>query len=193
MYGRTMTITYPGQRIHLRPIRVEDVDAIMTWVNDPEVVRNFATMGNITREQEVAFLERMIASETDRLYAIETLEGQYLGNAGIHKIWWPARNGRLGIVIGDQAFHGRGLAQEALRLLLAHGFEELGLHKLWMVHYATNERMRHIASKLGMREEGRLRDEYFHQGAFHDMVRHAVLEDEYRELARTWGHVQARS
>ncbi|MCB9687620.1 MAG: GNAT family N-acetyltransferase [Alphaproteobacteria bacterium] len=192
-----MTITYPGQRIHLRPIRVDDVDAIMTWVNDPEVVRNFATMGNITREQEVAFLERMIASETDRLYAIETLEGQYLGNAGIHKIWWPARNGRLGIVIGDKAHHGRGLAQEALRLLLAHGFGELGLHKLWMVHYATNGRMHHIAGKLGMREEGRLRDEYFHQGAFHDMVRHAILEEEYRELATSWGHVhdgdQARS
>lgn len=186
-----MPITYPGQRIQLRPIRVDDVDAIMTWVNDPEVVRNFATLGNITREQEVAFLERMIASETDRLYAIETLDGMYLGNAGVHKIWWPARNGRLGIVIGDKAHHGRGLAQEALRSLLALGFEDLGLHKLWMVHYATNERMRHIAGKLGMTEEGRLRDEYFHQGGFHDMVRHAILEHEYRALAPSWGHTPA--
>ena len=167
-------------RIRLRPIRVDDADAILEWINDPEVTRNFAALGHITREQEVRFLESTIASDTDRLYAIEALDGAFLGTAGVHKIWWPARNGRLGIVIGDKRAHGKGFAQEGLRLLCGVAFRELGLHKVWLVHYATNGRMRHVARKLGFVEEGVLRDEYFHEGAYHDMVRHSLLESEFQ-------------
>lgn len=166
--------------IRLRPIRVDDVDAIMEWINDPAVTANFATMSqHITREEELAFLERTIASPTDRLFAIEDAAGTYLGNAGIHKIWWPARNGRLGIVVGRKEAQGRGVAQAALRALCAIGFRELGLHKLWLVHYSTNARMAHVAGKLGFVREGVLRDEYFHQGTYHDMVRHSLLAHEF--------------
>jgi len=180
--------TYPGYRIQLRPIRVDDVDAIMEWINDPSITRNFAAMSTeITREQEVAFLERTIASDTDRLYAIEDLDGNYLGNAGIHKIYWPARNGRLGIVIGKPGAQGKGIGQEALRLTSARGFVDLGLHKIWLVHFATNARMHHIANKLGFVEEGTLRDEYFHADGFHDMLRHSLLEQEFAALRVQWG------
>lgn len=169
--------------VRLRPIRLDDVDAILEWIGDPDVTANFATMSQpITREQELAFLAATLASDTDRLYAIEDPEGRILGTAGIHKIWWPSRNGRIGLVIGRTEVQGRGLAQASLRELCAIGFETLGLHKLWIVHYATNGRMRHIAGKLGFVEEGVLRDEYFHQGTWHDMVRHSLLDHEYRAL-----------
>ena len=179
--------TFPTYRIRLRPIRLDDVDAIMEWINDPAVTRNFASMSErITREQEIAFLERTLASDTDRLFAIEDLEGRYLGNAGIHKIYWPARNGRLGIVIGRKDAQGQGLGQEALRLTAALGFRDLKLHKIWLVHFATNARMHHIAKKLGFVEEGTLRDEYFHADGFHDMLRHSLLEDEFAALRHSW-------
>lgn len=169
--------------ITLRPLEESDVDELMTYVNDPEVVGNFATMGAVTRDQELAWIRAMRASDTDRVWAIVGDDGRFLGNCGIHKIWWPARNGRLGIVVGHKATHGKGVGTAALRLLLAEGFQTLGLHKLWLVHFAGNERMRHVAGKLGMTQEGVLRDEYFHQGRFHDMVRHAVLEDDWRYRA----------
>jgi [ribosomal protein S5]-alanine N-acetyltransferase len=169
----------PDAPVRLRPIRLDDVDAILEWINDPDVTRNFAGMGEvITREQEIAFLERILASDTDRMYAVEDREGRYLGNAGIHKIYWPARNGRLGLMLARSA-HGRGLGTATLRTICAIGFEALGLHKLWLVHYADNARMRHLARKLGFVEEGVLRDEYFHRDRFHDMVRHSLLEHEY--------------
>lgn len=185
-----MPFTLPHSPLRLRPIRLDDVDAILSWVNDPEITANFATMGHITREQEIAYLERTLASDSDRLYAIETHDGVYLGNAGLHRIYWPARNGRLGVVIGTKAAQGRGLGQEAIRLLVALGFLELGLHKIWAVHYVANARMRHILGKLGFEEEGILRDEYFHEGAFHDMVRHALLEPAFRA---GWGRPWAGS
>jgi len=175
-----MAFSYPGYRVQLRPIRRDDVDAIMEWINDESVTRNFAGMSQkITREQELAFLDQVMASETDRLYAIEDREGRYLGNAGVHKIYWPAKNGRLGLVLGDRASHGKGLGQEALRLLVARAFTELGLHKVWIVHFASNRRMAHLCGKHGFVQEGVLRDEYFHRGAWHDMVRQSLLAPEF--------------
>jgi RimJ/RimL family protein N-acetyltransferase len=179
--------TAPGHQIQLRPIRLDDVDALLTWVNDPEVTRNFAGLSErITREQELAFLRGVIASDTDALFAIEH-EGRIIGTAGLHKIYWPARNGRLGLIIGRREVQGRGLGQQALRLITALGFLELGLHKVWVVHYATNARMRHIVGKLGFVQEGVLRDEYFHRDAFHDMVRHSLLRPEFDARQQAWG------
>ena len=167
--------------MQLRPIRLDDVDHIMEWINEPDVTRNFADMSKkITREQELSFLEQMIESETDRLYAIEDDDGRYLGNAGIHKIYWPAKNGRVGLVIGRRDAHGKGYGQRALRLLCEKGFAELELHKLWLIHFVDNARMHHIATKHGFVVEGTLRDEYFHAGGYHDMIRLSLLEDEWR-------------
>jgi len=183
-----MAFTSPDYRVQLRPVRISDVDSIMEWINDPQVTRNFAGMSEpITREQETAFLSSMIESKTDRMYAVESNDGVMLGTAGIHKIYWPARNGRLGLVLGVPSARGRGLGQQTLQLLTALGFNELKLHKTWIMHYASNARMHHIVRKLGFTEEGVLRDEYFHKGVFHDMLRHSMLEDEFREIALRGG------
>ncbi|MEZ4318446.1 MAG: GNAT family protein [Myxococcota bacterium] len=184
--------TFAGFRVALRPLTMDDLDAIMEWINDPEVTKNFAGMSaQITREQEAAFLEGVFASDTDRLYAVIDTEGRYLGNAGIHKIYWPAKNGRLGLVLGAKQARGRGYGQEAMKLLAARGFLDLGLHKLWLVHYSTNARMAHIATKLGFVPEGRLREEYFHGGEYHDMVRYGLLEQDFAALAPAWGTIGA--
>ena len=189
------SIERPGYRVRLRGICDSDVDAIMTWINDPEVTKHFAAFDrDVTREDELRFVTNMRASPTDCLFAIERVvseaqppreraehvdDGAMIGTVGLHQIYRPAQNARLGIMLGGAGARGAGLGQEALRLVVAYAFERLGLHKVWMVHYASNERMRHIAHKLGFRAEGCLRDEYFHRGAWHDMVRQGLLATEW--------------
>lgn len=177
-------ITRRGGPIRLRPARPDDAEAIVEWLNDPEITKNFAGFGEpITLEAERAFLAKMAASREDRLFAIEPTEGgAVIGTVGLHRIYWPARNARLGLMIGGRGAQGKGLGQEALRLVIAYAFGVLELHKVWLVHYADNARMRHIAGKLGFTQEGVLRDEYFHAGRYHDMVRHALLAPEWETL-----------
>ena len=196
------SIEKAGYRVRLRGIREADVDAIMTWINDPEVTKHFAAFDRqVTREEELRFVGQMRASPSDCLFAIERVlersdgtaseaqppreraphveDGALLGTVGLHQIYRPAQNARLGIMLGGPGARGAGLGQEALRLVIAYAFERLDLHKVWMVHYASNDRMRHIAHKLGFRAEGCLRDEYFHRGAWHDMVRQGLLATEW--------------
>ena len=93
--------------------------------------------------------------------------------------------GRVKVLTEPQRrdLHGQGLGQEALRLLITLGFEALDLHKLWMMHFASNHRMQHLCTKLGFVNEGVLRDEYFHQDGWHDMVRGSLLRADYDAAA----------
>ncbi|MBI2899216.1 MAG: GNAT family N-acetyltransferase [Planctomycetes bacterium] len=152
------------------------LDDVMLWVNDPDVVKNLARFDHpIMRDEEREFLVRLFSSTNDRVFAIEE-DGRYVGQIGIHQIYRPAKTGRIGVVIGRREEWGRGHASRAIELLLPVAFEQIGLNKLWAIFYTTNARMRHITEKLGFVQEGTLLDEYFHQGAFHDMVRVCLLK-----------------
>ncbi len=170
----------------LRPTDVESVlDGVLEWVNDPEVTKNLARFDHVfTREEEREYLTALFASETDRVFALENGAGEYIGQIGIHQIYRPARHGRLGIVLGRKSEWGKGHARRAMGQLLPLAFGDLGLNKLWTIFFTGNARMRHICEALGYQQEGVLRDEYFHQGRFHDMVRMSLLAREWKASAR---------
>ncbi len=172
-------------KVKLRPLERKDLDNMMAWVNDPEVIKNFARFsGEITREEEAGYLERMLASETDRVFAIENEEGDYLGNIGLHQIYWPARNARLGVILGNKAQQGKGYGQAAINEILRIAFNEHKLHKVWLMTFKENEKAQHVYRKCGFKVEGLLREEYILKERYHDMVRMSILEQEYQERSR---------
>lgn len=170
-------------KVRVRPATMGDLDQIMSWINDPEVIAGIANIKSpVSREEEEAWLRRTLSSPNDRLFTIEDVAtGTYVGQGGIHQIYWPARNGRLALIIKKE-FQGRGYGVAASRALLAHAFEELKLHKIWCIVREDNPKTIHLNKvRMGFREEGRLIDEYGLDGRYHTMLRLAMLEDEYRK------------
>jgi RimJ/RimL family protein N-acetyltransferase len=170
--------------VTLRPLDLTDVDHMMTWVNDPAIVGNFATFSGepFTRDQELAYIEKMRASTVDRVFAVERVaDGTYLGNVGIHQIHWPSRVGRLACIIGSRAEMGKGYGSAAIAGALDWAFRAASptLHKVWLMCFRENERARRTYARLGFVEEGTLREEYHHQGEWHDMTRMGILAREW--------------
>lgn len=160
-----------------------DLDHIMTWINDPEVIAGIANIKSpVSRDEEEAWLRRTLAGPNDRLFSLEdAASGAYVGQGGIHQIYWPARNGRLALIIKKE-FQGRGYGLAANRAILAKAFDELKLHKVWCIVREDNPKTIHLnRDRMGFRQEGRLIDEYALGGRYHTMLRLAMLEDEYRE------------
>ena len=168
--------------VKLRPITLHDLDNMMTWVNDTDVTKNLANFREeITREQEREYLEHIINSNTEQVYAIETPEGVYMGNVGLHQIYPAAKNARIGITLKKE-FQGGGNAQAAITELMHIAFEDLGMHKLWGIVWEDNPKTQHIFRKLGFQEEGILIDEYRLNDIYHNMIRFYMLENKYRQL-----------
>ena len=155
---------------------------MMGWVNDPEIVGNFAAFSGraITRDEELAYLERVTASAADKVFVIERQEdGRYLGNVGIHQIHWPSKVGRLACIIGSRADMGKGYGSAAIAAVLDWAFRDARLHKVWLMCFRSNTRAQGIYRRIGFLDEGVLREEYFHQESWHDMVGMGLLDREW--------------
>jgi diamine N-acetyltransferase len=167
-----VSASHPGLR--LEPLTIEHLPHVMTWVNDHEVMQYFANrQTHITEEEEARYLQALIASPSDRAYSV--FDGdRYVGQCSVNAIYWPARNGRLFIVIRRDA-QGHGYGPAAVRALLDIVWRQLELHKLWLIVRRDNRAAQAMYLKLGFDFEGVLRDEYCVNGRFFDMVRMSIL------------------
>ncbi|MCP4502628.1 MAG: GNAT family N-acetyltransferase [Deltaproteobacteria bacterium] len=92
---------------------------------------------------------------------------------------------------------GRGIGSAAIRAILKVAFSgkdvvvdetseirDLALHKIWLMIFRENQRSHQTYLRLGFKDEGLLREEYFHQDRWHDMVRMSLLVDEWQEESK---------
>lgn len=165
----------------LKPLSTKDIDSIMLWVNDPEVIKNFQNFKKrITRSEELSFVKKLIASKNDRTFSIfEKNTKEYIGQISINQISWQNKLGRLSVFISRQHW-GRGYGQEAIPLILKIAFKELKLNKIWLIVYAENKKGLHLYKKIGFKKEGLLKEEYFWEETYHDMVRMALLKSGFK-------------
>jgi diamine N-acetyltransferase len=86
----------------------------------------------------------------------------------------------LGIFIGEKNQWSQGYGREAIGLLLGYGFNELNLHRIYLRVDASNTQGIRCYIHCGFVEEGRLRDNTYHQGQFEDQLIMSVLRPEYQ-------------
>lgn len=73
----------------------------------------------------------------------------------------------------------RGLGTGATRLILAHGFETVGLHRIELSVYTFNPRARRVYDKVGFVYEGTMRDALLCEGEWIDADTMSILESEW--------------
>jgi diamine N-acetyltransferase len=166
--------TKSANSVKLVPLEIEHLPHVMSWVNDRDVMQYFANrQTEITEEEERRYLQSLIASRNDRAYSVFDGE-RYIGQCSINQIYWPARNGRLFVVVRKQE-QGKGYGSVAITQLIEKAWNELDLHKIWLIVRCDNRSAQAMYLKLGFDFEGVLRDEYFVGGRFYDMVRMSIV------------------
>jgi len=68
--------------------------------------------------------------------------------------------------------------------MLAHGFNTLKLHRIYLDIDPQNERSIAVAERAGFRREGLFREAFFRDGEFLDSVFYAMLYEEWLARAR---------
>ena len=165
-----------SNRLKMSPLELSDVDNIMTWVNNPEVVKNLQHFNKkFTRKDELDYVKKMQASKNDFVFSFFTDTGDYVGQGGIHQISWDNKLGRLSLVIKREHWN-KGYAQEILPALINYTFRKLKLHKVWLMHWKENKKAAYLYKKFGFKKEGILKEEYFWKGRYHDMVRMVIIK-----------------
>ena len=148
--------TLSGERVTLRPVRREDHPDILRWQNDPEVAwwmdyeRTF-TLEDIHESEENARRE-------GHPFLIEMADERGIGRIGLNGFSERDRTCSLYVFIGERDVWSMGYGTDAMRLLLAWGFETFDLYLAQLWSLATNARAIRAYEKVGFRIDGVLRE-----------------------------------
>lgn len=141
-------------RLMLRHWRPEDRAPFADLNDDPEVMAHFPS--HQTREQSDAMADRIGTFLDERgwgLWAVEVAEsGEFAGFTGLaiprfDAAFMPAVE--IGWRLARGAW-GRGIASEAARASMHHGFSVLGLDEIVAMIVPGNVRSQAVATRLGM-------------------------------------------
>lgn len=172
-------------RLTLREFVADDWPAVQAYHNDPRYLR-FYEQDGATPESARAFVQMFLGQQAERprtrfqLAIALRAGGPLIGNCGIRLRAPGAPEADIGYELAPQHW-GRGYASEAARAMLAFGFAELRVHRIWAQCVAENHGSANVLRKLGMRQEGRLREQEFFKGRWWDNLIFAILEHEWRD------------
>ncbi len=130
------------------------------WANDPALMRVMGRARVVSEAEHQAWFEAL-AHHDDRVYfAVETAgEALHVGNVWLWAIDRRHRKAELRVVIGDAAARGRGIGIAVIDRMCRHGFDELGLHRIYAYVLAINPAGRRAFERAGFALEGALRDD----------------------------------
>ncbi len=174
-----------GNKIRLRAIERDDLDAFVRWFNDPEIRRYLFMYRPLSKAAEERWFGELSRRDPDEIpMAIETLDGVLIGNTAFNDIDWRNRSAEFGIVIGEKEYWNRGYGTDATLTMLRHGFGTLNMHRIFLQTLEYNHRAIRCYEKCGFRHEGTLRKAIYRDGEYHDLLMMSILRDEWDA---TWG------
>ncbi|BCL17317.1 GNAT family N-acetyltransferase [Micromonospora sagamiensis] len=179
-------------RLLLRPFRADDVDALHDLRTRADVLRYLYWPPATIEQTRDVVAQRLtmntLSRENDALVlAVEQrATGRMIGEADLRWLSVEHRQGEVGVILHPEA-QGSGFATETVSALLDLAFDRLGLHRVVAQTNAHNAASIRALHRLGMRQEGHLRQCVHVAGVWHDELVFAILAEEWASTAPTGG------
>ncbi|MBX7235025.1 MAG: GNAT family N-acetyltransferase [Caldilineales bacterium] len=145
-------------RLRLRPFQDADLEAFLAYRNDPAVARYQGWEMPYTRAMAEDFIAVMKTRTPDlpgkwlQLAVEAKATGVLIGDVAFYLLEGDLRQAEIGFTLAT-AYQRQGYATEAVRRLLAHLFEEKGLHRVRANCDDRNLASVRLMERLGMRRE----------------------------------------
>ena len=180
----TGRLVIAGERVVLRRPTENERPALERWRNERLVSRSLIAAVLDEVLEHLADLD----TRDDRLDMIVWTGPSFRGGSvsevpvglvTLHHVDREVGQAELGKLIGETAYRGKGAAQEATHLLVAYGFEHLGLNRIYLRTMDGNLKNIKINEQLGFNFEGVLRQAARVNGSLGDVIQMAMLRAEY--------------
>nr|WP_104909899.1 GNAT family protein [Nostoc sp. 'Lobaria pulmonaria (5183) cyanobiont'] len=172
------------QRLILRDFVKSDWPAVHKYASDPKVVR-YLTFGANSEEDTKNFLQTEISlqgEEHHQHFALAVTLKPRKQLIGICRISIQDTDNKIGSIgyCLTQEFWGQGYAPEAVKAVVSFGFQQLDLHRIFANCHPENIASARVMQKIGMQQEGYLREHHWIKGEWRDSWLYAILEHEWR-------------
>jgi [ribosomal protein S5]-alanine N-acetyltransferase len=183
-----------GDKVYLRPFERTDItDDYLEWINDPRVNRHILASGYpVNRDALEAYYESSQPPGCAMFAICDKETDRHIGNGRLSQIDAIHRGALFGWLIGPAEYRGKGYGTDALVQLLRFGFHHLGLNRIWSAVALQNENSIGSIDKVGMTNEGILRQYFFVNGGYIDGVVLSMLREDFDKRHGTPGEWETR-
>jgi len=147
-----------GDKVLLRQKRVSDADNDYTWRCDPDLtVLDAAPPLRLSRREYVAFStdEMRYPHTYRRRFAIDSADGEHIGNCMYFDIDDTSQQAEIGVMIGNREYWDRGYGTDAVRTLVRHIFGTTRIDRVYLKTLEWNLRAQRCFGKCGFVKCGR--------------------------------------
>jgi RimJ/RimL family protein N-acetyltransferase len=176
------------RRLILRPVREEDAVHLFPLINDALVAANLRTVPHPYPARALepwirCARQAMARRERYEMAVVVKTTGLPIGAIALTNLSWAHMNAELGYWLG-RAHWGSGYATEAAIRMVAFGFDELGLERIYACCFKGNPASARVLEKAGMTCEGCARHEVRKNDRFIDVLHYGVIRADYGSVQR---------
>jgi UDP-4-amino-4,6-dideoxy-N-acetyl-beta-L-altrosamine N-acetyltransferase len=166
-----------GERIILREIEEDDLNSIVKWRNDPDILRWLFSYSPLNKTKQIRWYEKYLDDYTQQTFIIEVKEEKIpIGTVGLTSIDYKNQIAELGVLIGDEGWQNKGMGKEALDLLIRFVFDEMNIRKIKATVFEENIPAIRLYKSCGFVEEGALQKEVYKNGEFKSVMVMALFK-----------------
>jgi RimJ/RimL family protein N-acetyltransferase len=164
------------QRLIIRDFNYEDWIDVHKYASRHDVAE-FMIWGPNSEDETKAYIEQQImkqqsAERTDFEFGVILKETNALiGGCGIYI---KDRSAEIGYCFNPE-YWGSGYATEASKAMLKLGFNNFNVHRVFATCRPGNIPSANVLKRIGMKQEGHLREHMYHKGRYHDSLLFSIL------------------
>ena len=182
--GKTMRIE--TERLVLREFVTDDWPDVLAYQREARYLRLYPWTDRTeadVREFVQIFVDHQSEEPRRRFQLAVTLpdDGHVIGSCGIRRKPENEWEADIGYELAPEHW-GKGYATEATRSIVEFGFQELKLHRVSSWCIADNVASARVLEKVGLRQEGRLRENEYFKGRWWDTLLYGLLDSEWMGL-----------
>ncbi|MFC1903149.1 GNAT family N-acetyltransferase [Chloroflexota bacterium] len=148
-----------GNKTRLRSKSLADARNDYTWQTDSELAQLDATPPlamSFTKYLSAYVSELRYSTLLERRFAIETLEGEHIGNCVYYGVDNTKAEAELGIIIGNRNYWDKGYGSDAVTTLVNRIFCQTNINRLYLKTLDSNMRAQRCFKKCGFITCGRM-------------------------------------
>lgn len=168
--------------VFLREFEEGDIPQKIEWINDPENHRylHYEIPLRIDKTTDW-FLNK---NNSTRMDLTIVYDGRPVGVIGLLGIDMKNRKAEYYITVGDKEYKRKGIGFKASKALLRYAFDELKLHKVFLMVDSENQVAVNLYEKIGFVLEGIFKDDLYvdRKKRFINRSRYAVFSDDFDRM-----------
>jgi len=183
-----MILRFETDRLLLRLLEPSDAKSVQDLAGDEKVARTTLSIPHPypdgAAEKWIEITHQAVEKGESYTFAIVKKEaGELIGCMGL-AVSKNHQHAELGYWLGHPHW-GQGFATEAARRMVAFGFEDLGLNRIFALAMTKNPGSYQVMRKIGMKHEGTLPQHVMKWGSFEDLEHYGMIKSDYVKGIRT--------